>query len=300
MKHFCGIIAHQNPAQLSNLILQLNREEIGFCIQLDARTKSNMLKHDSQIEQKTLKVDRKLYRAHFSLVQAAFDLMQESLKVPYDYFHLISGEDLLHCTAKEMDQIIEEQGASNFLNHYEVPVELGSQAVNGTPISNYQHFALQGGMGLLSARHFPKSNTVQFLNRKLGAYRTYWRLYHLLFKTKLPEAKLYVGSAWFSIKRELVEYFLEQRETELVKAFKSALFPDEMLFQTLAMNSPFAKELINSDLRYIQWSEHSPKRPKYLDEFSLDEIKRSNSLFSRKWQLNSAEEFDKLEELLHV
>ncbi len=301
MKHFCGIIAHSHAEHLNLLCKDLKSKGIEFSIHLDAKSRNAMMSEMDINQQAILENSFKVYRGHYSIVKASLELMRESLKVNYDYFHLISGEDLIHNSAEELDQIILKNGNVNFMNFYSIPIGNESKVKNGIPMEHYRHYALDDGLGLVKSKHFPANPWIQAMHKSFGKWRSYWRIYHRLFARKMPDIHFYAGSAWFSVKREMIEYFVEQERNQnpLFKFFENALFPDELIFQTLALNSHFAEDILNNDLRYIKWSENSPKRPVVLDQKEWQIIRESQTAFSRKWRLN-INQYEQLATSIHV
>jgi hypothetical protein len=59
--------------------------------------------------------------------------------------------------------------------------------------------------------------------------------------------------------------------------------PDEIFFQTILMNSPLSKKIINRKLTYVDWN-FSPA-PKVLDDSDLEKVFRSDDFFARKFDL---------------
>jgi hypothetical protein len=63
-------------------------------------------------------------------------------------------------------------------------------------------------------------------------------------------------SQWFTISRDHIKYAVETLKTNkaIERFFKFTWSPDEIIFQTLLFNSPYQKDIINDNLRYIDWS----------------------------------------------
>jgi len=75
---------------------------------------------------------------------------------------------------------------------------------------------------------------------------------------------------------------------------KYTFCPEELYFQTVIMNSKYAKNVSNNNLRYIDWN---PSRvgkdstsPAILDLNDLEKIKNSNMLFARKFDTPNSDE----------
>jgi hypothetical protein len=101
---------------------------------------------------------------------------------------------------------------------------------------------------------------------------------------KLPSNfRQYHGSSWFGIPYTVLEYiilFLKDNPW-YYDSFKNCLVPDEWFFQTLIMNSPFAANVANDNLLYIDSWENN--HPKILKEEHIGSIIKSEKFFARKF-----------------
>ena len=61
---------------------------------------------------------------------------------------------------------------------------------------------------------------------------------------------------------------------------------DEIWIQSILANSPLKNQIVNDDLRYIDWTS-GPDYPKTLDSSDFENISKSdNAIFARKFNLN--------------
>ncbi|RQP16427.1 MAG: glycosyl transferase, partial [Parapedobacter sp.] len=58
--------------------------------------------------------------------------------------------------------------------------------------------------------------------------------------------------------------------------------PDEFFFQTMLYNSPYRENIINDNLRYINWN-GGKSSPKILTTEDLTVLKASRKFFARKF-----------------
>ena len=103
---------------------------------------------------------------------------------------------------------------------------------------------------------------------------------------KLP-FNVYRGSEWFCIPGYIAEHilaFIEKNEW-YYEAFKNALASDEYFFQTIIMNSPFAKDNVCNNLTHIRFGQtHRDKNhPVILTMNDVTEIESSGKFFARKF-----------------
>lgn len=78
--------------------------------------------------------------------------------------------------------------------------------------------------------------------------------------------------------------------------FKFSWAPDEFLFQTILLNSPFTSQLINENCHYYKHPPQTPSPKTFLLE-DIEDILSSDRLYARKFDMNKEpkllEEIDK-------
>src|SRR3546814_9351393 len=80
-----------------------------------------------------------------------------------------------------------------------------------------------------------------------------------MFRTHLPRAFLkdatpYIGTQWKAVTRRFCHFAVHHPGAERFKTFyRRSFIPDEAFFQTLMMNSRAQGEVMNDDLRTIDW-----------------------------------------------
>src|SRR5690606_21301786 len=101
---------------------------------------------------------------------------------------------------------------------------------------------------------------------------------------KPPRGLTIVGrSQWFTIAMQHVNYILAytRNKPEIEQFFKYTWGPDEFFFQTILLNSIYRNDIINDNLRYIDWSDDLPS-PKTLSETDFCHLQASEKWFARK------------------
>jgi hypothetical protein len=80
--------------------------------------------------------------------------------------------------------------------------------------------------------------------------------------------------------------------------FKFSWAPDEFLFQTILLNSPFAGQVINENCHYYKHPPQTPS-PKTFDLSDFNDIIASDRLYARKFDMSKSPElFDNIDEFL--
>ena len=138
----------------------------------------------------------------------------------------------------------------------------------------------------------------------------------------------YGGSHWWSLSSGCVAYILRfvQDNPKFISFYRNTHCPSEMFFQTIILNSEWARRVQNFDaylewrsaisdedklredtmlaedsfnLRYIDWSGGKRELPAILDETDWQIIKNSSNLFARKFHpKRSAKLLDLIDEEL--
>src|SRR5690606_245907 len=102
---------------------------------------------------------------------------------------------------------------------------------------------------------------------------------------KIPLGMELVGSSqWFTIALHHVKYILKtiEEHQDIQRFFRYTWGADEFFFQTILYNSPYRHEIVNDNLRYIDWSESRPS-PKILTTDDFDLLRNSGKFYARKF-----------------
>lgn len=105
-----------------------------------------------------------------------------------------------------------------------------------------------------------------------------------LFHIKLPNNVIFeYGSAWWCLTEECLEWIVNRLkdDSKLLHFFDNALTPDECIFQTLFMMSPFS-DTAKDNLTFLEWSSNR-NNPRILIKSDYDLICKSEKLFARKF-----------------
>ena len=91
---------------------------------------------------------------------------------------------------------------------------------------------------------------------------------------------------YVSVTDKFVRYILNYLTTKEGKKYfewiKWCFIPEEFFFQTIAMNTDFAKTIENRNLGYAVWREKHGTQPGILDENDYRAICESEPFFARK------------------
>ena len=277
MKHAFLILVHNNFRVLNTLIRQLDYSNNDIYIHVDKKNKQFIADRDIvRVKNANLFfIDRhKVGWCEYSTVEAVVELMKEAKKTYHDYYHIMSGADLLISTYNEFNQFFEDNRGKEF--------------VGFTPNFN---------LDLVNYRHYFQSN---YRNPNRYVQRICFRLHSLLIKIqkvlflKVKRSKEFLlvkkGADWYSVTHNAIEYLIEQ-ESKFRRCFRRAWCPSEFFAQTILYNSEFKMQLymnnseneMEQSQRYIDWERGTPYVFRNSDKNILSE---SNCLIARKFDEN--------------
>ncbi len=275
-KHAYLIMAHTQPALLKKLLKMLDDERNDIYLHIDSKAKDYPLDEIAAAVQKsncvfTERTDVKW--GSYSQINCEMVLLKEAVKTEHAYYHLLSGMDL---PIKSQDEI------HNFFEKYEglefVDEDLPKISEAALSRVKYTH------------KFYGKAGSAKDL---LGAFSAKGQKLLGVDKTKkYGDIIFQKGRNWFSITHGLAKLVVEKEEW-IREVFGQSVCGDELFLQTVARNSCFAEKICNPntmpkipDTRYIDWARGSNNNPYVFRESDFEELKSSNALFARKFDLN--------------
>lgn len=275
-KHAYLIMAYNNPEQLVTLINLLDDPRNDIFIHIDKDADFPMDTFDSlKTKSKLFVVPRVSVRwAQFSQVEAEVMLLSCATQTDsYHYYHLLSGMDL---PIKTQDEIHSFFADKDFEFIGIVPTE-----------SKYNLRHVMCRYPLLRLKSYRKIKLLRYLSEGFASVQMFFYDIGIGGKNRKVHKnglKFYDGWQWFSITDDFARYFLSRKE-EVAKMFSKAKAPDEMVLQTIIMDSPFAwkiydsSSLTNGSMRHIDWNRG---KPYVFRKDDFDELMASPCMFARK------------------
>ena len=276
------ISAYKNPEQLVRLILRLNADATSFLVHVDKKTDKCLF---DQIVCDTKHLANvyflKRYRCYwggFGHVQATMEGINEIFErgIPFDYAILLTGQDYPIKTNEQIRTFLQQNNGKSFMEYFRLPSD------------NWEGGGLQ----------------------RVEQWHLWLEIHHLVFpkhhsswlKRKFPKNfQPFGGSSYWCLPGECVRYIHKFIKSNgwFVKFFKFVDVPDEIFFQTIVMNSPFAGSVVNDDLRYIEWNDPNSGSPAILGRHDFGKIASAPKLFARKFDVNvDAEVLDLIDQEL--
>lgn len=266
MKQAFLIVAHKNFEQLVKLVEYIADENHHIYLQIDKKSEKlfNLLKDYFQTNEFVYLLEERISInwGGFSQVQATLLLLERAYKNQYDFYHLISGQDLFIKPKQEVDE---------FLRHYK-----GHQFLE--VMDGEKDLWRVKGYYLLSDSKYSRSRPYAMINNLCSKF-----FKKLPIRRNLKGFKIYKGANWFTISGECVNYIIGylDKHPKYIRGYKYTLCPDEHFFHTLILNSSFKNTVIKDTLREIQWD--GLPNPKTYTIEDYDMLKQSHALFARKF-----------------
>ena len=257
-KHAYLIMAHSNYDYLNKLISVLDDIRNDIYLHIDA--KDTLFCEDQLIPPENsnlIYIERKkIYWGGFSQTICELDLLQETVKKEYVYYHLLSGADF---PIKSQDYI------HNFFS-----VNKGYEFVgfdnewNENKIKYRQYYIDVG-----------RDKKITTISKKI-INLIYLKLQKITNYTHTYDIKVYKGANWFSITHDLALFILEKRKL-IYDNFSNILNSDEFFLQSIVGNSDFSKKVYKgmsaeeyeSNMRHIDWNRGEPYTFKENDLYKL-------------------------------
>lgn len=263
MKQVFLIHAHKDLDQLNALVAQLCDPDFAIYVHLDRKWQVDTTRVHPGARQIAPRIDVRW--GGFSQVAATLASLRRILasEPAFDKLLFLSGQDF---------PVLSNSGLKRELARLE-----GRELIEAAPIRpggwqvafRYQYFYREG-----SSR--AQQLACALLNRMLRlAGRT----------RRLPGGiEPWGGSTWWSLSRPCIAQILADagRQRALLRFCRFVLCPDEMVFQTLVMNSPFRDRVLTNNFRYVQWPQGGARNPAVLTENDLERVLASNAHFCRK------------------
>jgi len=259
------ILAHNNPKQLEQLINRLTYADDVVYVHLDKKTSITPYEHLTQLNNVHFISHRVNVKwGAYSIVEATLSGFKAILNsgIDYNFVNLLSGCDYPLQTPENIHKFLEQNEGKAFMSH--LPMETEWQEA----LSRIQYYHLTN-------YSFRGCHTIQ---RILNTF---------LPKRKMPNGLVPVGrSQWFTAPMACIKYMVNYIESnKKVRQFMKLTWgPDEFIFQTILYNSPYRNQIVNTNLRYIDWSAGgaSPKTFTIADKQAL---LSSKELYARKFDI---------------
>lgn len=205
-----------------------------------------------------------------SIVKAQLMLMKAAVEDGgYGYLHLLSSQDMPIRSIAYIKKRFEEEKGKEFINFFQLP----SQVWDDSTFSRLTEFHFYDFFDYNTAAGLRWIDRVERIKKRFNPQRT----------VPAHFKRLYGGSNWISITSACASYICEyhRKHRSFYRRLRFTLAPDEIYFNTIVLNSPFAKNTVNNNLRFYVWN-HGAASPKNLSVKHFFDICTCDAIFARK------------------
>lgn len=272
------VVAHKNPGQLARMVSALTTGEEDFVVHIDGKQDIAPFVHALDGRKAVHFVGHRVpvYTTGYppgtgySQARAILSALDEACSGrDFDYVVLLSGQDYPIKRNDEIHAHFERHRGKEFLGRFPLSEDPEQAAVElKARLKRIERWYVED---LLRAKYLKGLNTVvsTFLpKRKFPAgYRPYWGSVYWRFTS--PCARFVVDFA--------------REHPDFIRFFRFVGCPDEYVFHTIVLNSPFAGNVVDDNLTYMDWP--CTFHPKTLMVEHFPALARSEKLFARKFDV---------------
>lgn len=277
-RHAYLIMAHHNFNQLYRLLRFLDSSENDIFLHVDQKATlfdANVAERSCVRSNVTLVPRKILSWGGDSLVKCEISLLKTALPGKYDYYHLISGEDIPLHSLEQINSFFCEHSGKEFVS---INWDATSTPEHGIQnriryFSFFQNYAGRGLHGFQKAA-LKLQLILIGIQKKIGVDRC-----------RKNSFRIGKGSQWFSITHAFAEHTVAYYESVLKSVFSFSVGADELLVQTALLNEPkYLSQLYpEGNMRLIDWSRSADgNSPHTFTAEDYEFLAGSDKLWARK------------------
>jgi Core-2/I-Branching enzyme. len=259
------ILAHSRVHHVARLARQLNHADATVFIHIDAKSPLESFLAAAPPDQpiRFVRKRRPVTWGGYSMVQATLNAYREILGEGehYDFINLLSESDYPLKKATAIHQQLAGSIGRSFME----------MRFSGDPWWEEAQI---------------KINKYHFTEWRIpGKYLLERAVNHLVPARRLPAGMAFTGrSQWLTLSCQHARYVLDKVDNTpaIERFFQYTWGADEFFFQTLLYNSPHREELVNDNLRYIQWI-NGKSSPEILTRAHFESMRGSEKCYARKF-----------------
>jgi hypothetical protein len=293
MRHAFIVTAYRDLGSLKSLfeqLLDLPNSRV-YC-HIDARSKQlakdaqhyleKMRREDAHFERIYLQANQTIRWASSDHFQVQMQLCGLAAQDGADYFHTMTGQCRLICTAERFTQFFEEHASKSFMELAKMPAAHWSGNGGLDRVAYYQLY------DLLDARRYGRVFDV--LNRALLKVQRTLSISRLDSYPSVGNT-FWGGLGYWSLHQSAMQHLLAHPSLQ-ERSYRHSLCAEEFVPQSILMNNPHfqahPEQLINHTLRYVHWESSHGEVPGILDATHLPVLTHAQlqtypALFARKF-----------------
>lgn len=237
------------PDHLGRLIAALTEDETDFYVHVDRKVPVEPFLAHSATNVHFLERRLPVYWGQWQMVEATLRLIRSAIgQADYDYLVLLSGSCYPIRSRVEIRGMLAAQPGAQYINSVAMP-----NAAVGKSLARLDRFYRRSDQSLLENVWRAAIGT-RTLRRSGWPLSRRWLLARD-WRRGLGSLAPYGGSTWWALTGDAcrhVDAFVE-RERRATRFLENTRSPDEVLFQTILGNSPFAP-MVHPSLTFTDWS----------------------------------------------
>lgn len=212
--------------------------------------------------------DFRVHWGSFQHLEALMVLAQQAFSEGCEFFHTMTGQCRIVCSAAEFEAFFLAKRHSNFLEHFPLPT---ADWRNGG-LDRLRHFQLFDLLGTKRRGFYRINGAFVRLQRMLGVDRLN------------PADRYFGGSTYYSINRPAMNYLLREYPKH-ASQYRHTFCSEEIAPHTILCNGPaeLRDSIVNDNLRYVLWRRKHGEKPGLLDLDDRAAIAASECIFARKF-----------------
>lgn len=259
------ILVHRYPEQFKRMFKAIHHPQNHYLIHIDKTSGKDIAENiqlflDEYPNAEILEPEKALWGG-YSLVNIALRGMAQLLKTNKSWTHFInlSGQDFPLKTQEYIQQFLKENAGKEYI------LALNQALVRPETMHRVLDVCYE---------------------RESGIYRP--SVSRDFIEGVIP----FIGTQWMIVSRKFCEFVSSSKTSLTYQAFyKNSFIADEGFFQTMMMNNDFHGEVMQDDLRFIDWVPDGDikLRPRTFTAKDTKQLIASHNLFARKFDANEDE-----------
>jgi hypothetical protein len=257
------VVAHHLPRQVCRLVRALHTPDTSFYVHIDRRAgrdcRRRVARDLATVPRVRMLPSHRCHWAGFSILRAELKGLHAALEGGdrFDHLVILSGQDYPVASNARIAERLALAGGDSFLQHSPLPDPAFPHDAN-----RYERWHVPAW-----DYHLPNERIRLPVTRRMPLGMTPFR--GLAFGALSRRAALHVRAVL-------------RDEPRVLRFFRTVYAPDEMMFQTILLNSPLAGTIRNEPLHHTDWSADGSS-PATIGPAGLDAAVRSGMLFARKF-----------------
>lgn len=261
MKVAVLVLAHKNLEQLELLVSSLT-SDFDVYIHIDKKWNIPLEALNDKYKNAFFFSEYGIVWGGSNIMKATISLFETAIEKSYNYYILISGQDLPLLSNK---QIIHKL-----------------KGLNGASLVRYRGADRKELNRMFY--YWENDTNNKLLKHIIRLTRNLQRITGIK-RTLFPLRRYYKHSMWFTLHHDAVRYVLDflHQHPDFIDKMKFTTLIDEIWLGSILLNS--SEKIINGESSFVNWTT-GPEYPRTLRMVDYEGVKKQDCLFARKFDMN--------------